>query len=259
MAARFADRVAVVTGGASGIGAATVAAFVAEGARVVALDVDGAAGDALVRGTGAVFEVVDVADHEALTRVVGETARTFGRIDVLVSNAFTTAFGAIESLGLAEWQRTLDVTLTAVFTGIRAVAPVMRAQGGGAIVNVGSISGQAADRGLAAYNAAKAGVINLTRAAALELAHARVRVNAVCPGLIDTPALRRAFGRLPEREAPVRAVVPLGRFGTAAEIAAPILFLASDDAAYVTGTTLVVDGGLAAGTGIPWLVTGDWT
>src|SRR5690349_9339897 len=103
MGSEFADRVAVVTGGASGIGAATVAAFVAAGARVVALDVDRAAGEALVRATGAVFEPVDVADHETLTRVLGDTARTFGRIDVLVSNAFTTAFGAIESLGLAEW------------------------------------------------------------------------------------------------------------------------------------------------------------
>jgi meso-butanediol dehydrogenase/(S,S)-butanediol dehydrogenase/diacetyl reductase len=253
MAGRFSGRVALVTGGASGIGAATVRAFRGEGARVVALDVDREAGERLAAETGARFEPVDVADADLLTRVVGETARALGRIDVLVSNAFATAYGALEGLGVAEWRRTLEVTLTAVFTGLRAVAPVMRERGGGAIVNVASISGERGDRGLAAYNAAKAGVINLTRTAALELAPGGIRVNAVCPGLIDTPALRRAFGRMPEREAPVREVVPLGRFGTAEEVARPILFLASDDASYVTGTTLVIDGGLRAGTGIPWL------
>jgi meso-butanediol dehydrogenase/(S,S)-butanediol dehydrogenase/diacetyl reductase len=256
MEGRFAERVAIVTGGASGIGAASAAALAAEGARVVVADVDRERGPTVARELGGTFEWVDVADHGQVTRLVADTARTFGRLDVLIANAFATAFGSIESLGFAEWSRTLDVTLTPVFTGLRAAIPAMRAQGGGAVVNVASISGLGGDRGLAAYNAAKAGVINLTRTAALELARTGIRVNAVCPGLIDTPALQRAFSRLPDREANARAAVPVGRFGRPEEVARAILFLASDDASYVTGTTLVVDGGLGAWTGIPDLVPG---
>jgi meso-butanediol dehydrogenase/(S,S)-butanediol dehydrogenase/diacetyl reductase len=190
-----------------------------------------------------------------VTRLVADTAREAGRVDVLVSNAFATAFGSLESLGLAEWTRTLDVTLTPVFTALRAVIPVMRAQGGGAVVNVASISGLAGDRGLGAYNAAKAAVVNLTRTAALELARARIRVNAVCPGSsrrrpwrgrsAGSPSARRPCAR-PSRSA--ASAIP--------EVARAILFLASDGASYVTGTTLVVDGGLSAGTGIPDLVPG---
>jgi meso-butanediol dehydrogenase/(S,S)-butanediol dehydrogenase/diacetyl reductase len=256
MEGRFAGRVAIVTGGASGIGSATAAGLAAEGARVVIVDVDRERGPSVAREIGGTFEWVDVADHGQVTRLVADTARTAGRLDVLVANAFATAFGSIESLGFAEWSRTIDVTLTPVFTGLRAAIPAMRARRGGAVVNVASISGFGGDRGLAAYNAAKAGVINFTRTAALELARAGIRVNAVCPGLIDTPALRRAFSRTPEREATARAAVPVGRFGRADEVARAILFLASDEASYVTGTTLVVDGGLGAGTGIPDLVPG---
>jgi meso-butanediol dehydrogenase/(S,S)-butanediol dehydrogenase/diacetyl reductase len=256
MAGRFAARVAIVTGGASGIGAATVRALVAEGARVVVADVDRDGGAAIARETGAAFEAVDVAESAQLERLIADTARTCGRLDVLVSNAFATAVGAIASLGLGDWVRTLDVTLTAVFVGLRAAIPPMRAQGAGAVVHVASVSGLRGDRGLAAYNAAKAGVVNLTRTAALELAPAGIRVNAVCPGLIDTPALRRVVDHQPARAAAARAAVPAGRFGRPEEVARAILFLASDDASYVTGTTLVVDGGLTAGTGIPALVPG---
>ena len=256
MAARFAERVAIVTGAASGIGAATTAALVREGAHVVGLDVDAERGARVAAETGAAFSAVDVADEAALAHAIGDTARAHGGLDVLVSCAFAAAFGSVASLGLAEWRRTLEVTLTAVFSGLRAAVPLMRARGGGAVVNVASISGLAGDRGLAAYNAAKAGVVNFTRAAALELATAGIRVNAVCPGLIDTPALRRAFARVPERAAVARAAIPVGRFGRAEEVADAILFLAAPEAAYITGTTLVVDGGLSAATGIPDLVPG---
>src|SRR5216117_1722888 len=210
MEGRFAGRVVIVTGGA----------------------------------TAGVFEAVDVGDGAAVRALVERAVAAFRRVDVLVSNAFATSVGSIERFALEAWTRTLEVTLTAAFTGLQAVAPVMRTQGGGAVVNVASISGLGGDRGLAAYNAAKAGMINLTRTAALELAPAGIRVNAVCPGLIATPAL-------------ARALVPVGRFGRREEVARAILFLASDDASYITGTTLVVDGGLTAGTGIPDLMPGS--
>jgi meso-butanediol dehydrogenase/(S,S)-butanediol dehydrogenase/diacetyl reductase len=253
---RFAGRVAIVTGGASGIGAATAAALAREGAWVVVADVDRERGPEIAKEVGGTFEWIDVGDHGQVTRLVADTVRSAGRLDVLVTSAFATAIGAIESLGDAEWDRTIAVTLSAVFTGLRAAIPLMRGHGGGAIVNVASVSGLAGDRGLAAYNAAKAGVVNLTRAAALELARSGIRVNAVCPGLIDTPALRRGLVRMPEREPAVRGAVPIGRFGEPDEVARAIVFLASDDASYITGATLVVDGGLTACTGIPDLVPG---
>src|SRR3989454_10755388 len=256
MEGRFAGRVVIVTGGAAGIGAAQARAFAAEGARIVVADVDRERGREVAGATAGIFEAVDVGDGRAVRALVERAVAAFRRVDVLVSNAFATSVGPIERFALEAWTRTLEVTLTAAFTGLQAVAPVMRGQGGGAVVNVASISGLGGDRGLAAYNAAKAGMINLTRTAALELAPAGIRVNAVCPGLIDTPALQRALGRVPAREAVVRAAVPLGRFGRAEEVARAILFLASDAASYITGATLVVDGGLTAWSGIPDLVPG---
>jgi meso-butanediol dehydrogenase/(S,S)-butanediol dehydrogenase/diacetyl reductase len=256
MSSRFAGRVAIVTGGASGIGAATARGLAGEGARVVIVDADAGGGAAVAAEIGGIARVADVADADDDERLVADTVRAHGGLDVLVQCAFSAAFGAIGSLGLAEWSRTLDVTLTAAFTMLRAAIPAMRARGIGAVVNVASVSGVRADRGLAAYNAAKAGLINLTRTAALELVGSGIRVNAVCPGLIDTPALQRAFARWPARAAVARAAVPAGRFGRPDEVARAILFLASEEASYVTGTTLVVDGGLSAGTGIPDLVPG---
>ena len=256
MDGRFAGRVAIVTGAASGIGAATARALGAAGARVVVADVDRERGASVASEIGGAFELVDVADEAGLSALITRTAETLGRLDVLVSNAFAARVGVLERFALADWTRTLDVTLTPVFTGLKAAVPIMRTRGGGAIVNVASISGLAGDPGMVAYNVAKAGVINLTRTAALEVASAGIRVNAVCPGLIDTPALARAVRGSAERETTLASAVPLLRLGRPEEVAGAILFLASDEASYITGTTLVVDGGLTAWTGIPVLVPG---
>lgn len=210
MAARFAARLAIVTGAASGIGAATARAFAADGARVVVVDVDRECGAEVAGEIGGRFEDVDVGDAAAVEELIRGVAASEGRLDVVVSNAFAIAVGPIESLDLEGWRRTLDVTLTASVIALRAAAPLMRAAGGGAIVNVASISGLGGDRGLAAYNVAKAAVINLTRTAALELASGGVRVNAVCPGLVDTPPLQRAFEAFPDRRPVAEAAIPPG-------------------------------------------------
>ncbi len=275
---RFAGQVALVTGAASGIGAATARRFAREGARVVVADID-EAGAARVaaeigRAGGSALAVrADVADPEQVRGMIERAADAFGRLDVLHNNATRVETGQIERLTLEGWNRTLAVNLTATFLGIKYAAPLMRGQGGGAIVNTASISGLAGDWGLAAYNAAKAGVINLTRTAALELAGDGIRVNCVCPGAVATPLLGSLLGdnepvphwaaadggrrgipgdeqRKRFRERLERAH-PLGRLGTADEIAAVACFLASADAAFVTGAAFVADGGIMAYTSIP--------
>jgi len=276
---RFAGLVALVTGAASGIGAATARRFAREGARVVVADID-EAGAARVAaeigqaGGSALAVRADVADPEQVRGMIERAADAFGRLDVLHNNATRVETGQIERLTLEGWNRTLAVNLTATFLGIKYAAPLMRRQGGGAIVNTASISGLAGDWGLAAYNAAKAGVINLTRTAALELAADRIRVNCVCPGAIDTPLLGSLLGDnapvphwtsgagggrrgTPDEEQRRRfrdrleRAHPLGRLGTPDEIAAVACFLASADAAFVTGAAVVADGGVMAYTSIP--------
>jgi len=251
MGKRFEGKVAIVTGAASGIGAATARALAGEGARVVVVDIDREQGTKIAQEIDGCFEDVDVGDAGAVTRLVRDVAESARRLDVLVSNAFFTVAGPIETLDVTGWRQTLDVTATASFTALAAAIPSMRRQGGGAVVHVASISGLGGDRGLAAYNTAKGAVVNFTRAAALELASSGIRVNAVCPGVIDTPAIRRAFSIAPTREPVVRDAIPMRRLGRPEEIARAILFLASDDASYMTGAMLVVDGGLTASTGIP--------
>src|SRR5216117_1417908 len=171
MAGRFADRVVIVTGGASGIGAATARAFAAEGARIVVADVDRERGREVAGATAGVFEAVDVGDGRAVRGLVERTVAAFRRVDVLVSNAFATSVGPIERFALDAWTRTLEVTLTAAFTGLQAVAPVMRAQGGGAVVNVASISGHRGARAGAGGHPRERGLPRADR-------HARARARA---------------------------------------------------------------------------------
>jgi meso-butanediol dehydrogenase/(S,S)-butanediol dehydrogenase/diacetyl reductase len=255
MHGRFAGKVALITGAASGIGAACARRFAAEGARLALCDVDEAGLAAVAKEIDAAGERVwtgrvDVALLEEVTDFTDAAAARFGRLDAVLNNAGIGAFGHSDEIDPAAWLRTFAVDVHSVFYGTRAALPHLRRAGGGAIVNTASISGLAGDYGLSAYNAAKGAVVNYTRAAALEVAREGIRINAVCPGPIET-ALAAPLLRRQEVASAYARSVPMGRVGRAEEVAAAAAFLASDDASYVTGAMLVVDGGLLAGTGQP--------
>lgn len=250
--ARFEGKVAVVTGGASGIGAATVRRFVAEGASVMIADVQAEAAEALADelGDATASRRVDVTDAAAVDELMEAAVETFGGLDVVFNNAGISAMGRVDEVGLDDWHRVIDVDLNAVFYGCRSAVPHLRARGGGAIVNTASISGMFGDWGIAAYNAAKGGVMNLTRAMAADHARDNIRVNAVCPGGVET-AMTDALVNSRRAREQYRRLIPQARMGKPEEIAAAVAFLASDDASYVNGHGLVVDGGVTALTGQP--------
>jgi meso-butanediol dehydrogenase / (S,S)-butanediol dehydrogenase / diacetyl reductase len=242
---RFAGKVAIVTGGASGIGAATAARLADEGAKVMVADMQEPA------ETGETLRYIrtDVTSQAEFEALVEATLGAWGRLDILVNNAGTGALGYTPDTDLAEWERVFAVNSTAVFLGCRAAIPHMRERGG-AIVNTASISGLFGDYAMAAYNASKGAVVNYTRALALECAPHGIRVNAVCPGLVDTPMASAAIADRLDREFWFGSI-PLGRAAQPQDIAAAIAFLASDDAAYITGVNLPVDGGITCHTGQP--------
>ena len=249
---RLAGRVAVVTGGASGIGEAVTRRFAREGARVLIADVDVERGERLAKAVPDVeFYATDVSRPAECEAMVEEARARFDRLDILVNNAFWSAAHRVHKIEDEAWRKTLDVTLDAVFYGTRAILPFFLEQGHGAIVNTASISGLGGDDGMSAYNAAKAAVINLTRTTALETAHRGIRVNCVCPGLIATPAVERAFLRDAASRQRIGDQLPMGRLGDPAEMANVFLFLASDEASYVTGAALVADGGTSIRSGVP--------
>ena len=250
---RFQDKVAVVTGGASGIGAATVRLLVAEGAKVAVIDINESMGHALTEGLDegrTHFIRCDVSDRDALQAAIREAHQRFGRLDILFNNAGIGCFGQTPDLDPEVWEKVIAIDLSAVFYACRVAIPLMREGGGGAIVNTASISGLAADFGFTAYNAAKGAVINYTKALAIDHARDNIRVNALCPGLIDTPLTAVAKQMSGVLDVWLESI-PMGRAGTPEEMAKVAAFLASDDASYVTGAIMVADGGKTAGTGQP--------
>ena len=249
---RFAGKVAVITGGASGIGLATARRLHGEGAAVVIADLSDEAGAAAAAELGdrAVYQHADVADYDQVEALMGRAVQAFGGLDIVFNNAGIGSFAAAPDLALEEWRRVIDIDLSGVFYGCKAAIPHLRARGGGAIVNTASISGMGGDFSFAAYNAAKGGVINLTRAVAIDHAREGIRVNAVCPGPVDTPIIAGLDQFQGVRQVWNEAV-PMGRFAQPEEIAAVVAFLASDDASYLTGAIVPVDGGVTAHTGQP--------
>jgi len=251
---RFANKVVAVTGGASGIGLAAVRRFHNEGASVVIADVNDM-GQAIAAELGAdrcCYQHADVSSWEEVQALVRRAQGVFGGLDILVNNAGIGSLAATPDLAPEDWRRVFEVDVNGVFYGCKAAIPVMSARGGGAIVNTASISGLAADYSFAAYNAAKGAVINYTRAAAIDHARDGVRVNAVCPGPVETPPM--VAGRatqIPGVRDLWNECIPMGRFARSDEIAAVIAFLASDDASFITGAAIPVDGGLTAHTGQP--------
>lgn len=248
---RFEGKVAVVTGGASGIGAATARRFAGEGARVAICDMSerGLAAMREELGDGLRIGKVDVSEEAGLTAFIDGVAQHFGALDILVNNAGVGCFGHVDEISSKAWRRTMAIDLDAVFFGSRAALPFLR-ETRGCIVNTASISGNLADPGLVAYNVAKAGVINLTRNMAVDHAADGIRVNCICPGGVGTPMLKAHMRDDAIMEEYAR-LVPLGRVGEPEEMAAGIAFLASNDASYITGVALSIDGGVTAQTGQP--------
>ncbi|PAQ15446.1 short-chain dehydrogenase [Bacillaceae bacterium SAOS 7] len=245
---RFENKVAIVTGGASGIGEATVKAFVKEGAKVVIADYADAGqlvSDRLNdEGFDTFFIKVDVSNEEQVKTLIEKTVDKYGKLDIMFANAGIADEADIHGIDLDKWKRTIDINLTGVYLSDKYAIEQMRKQGhGGVIVNTGSIHSIAGKEGVTAYAASKGGVKLLTQTLGATYAKEGIRVNAIGPGYIDTPLIAMAQGELRDE---LVSLHPMGRLGKPEEIAKAVLFLASDDASFVSGTLLVVDGGYTA-------------
>lgn len=248
MAGRLAGKVAFVAGASAGIGRATAKRFAEEGAIVIAASrrgdvLNALCGEIEAAGGKAYPLVLDVSKLDAYVQALQDTAKRFGHLDVLVHNAMSGRFKALNDTTLEEWREDLLVNADAAFLATREAIRIMTPQGKGSIINVASIAAMRSVPGLGSYGASKAALIKLSESAAVEAAPLNIRVNAVVPGTIDTETMRGSFGNDPQIAAASQAMIPMRRFGTPEELANAIVFLASDEASYVTGIALLVDGG----------------
>jgi NAD(P)-dependent dehydrogenase (short-subunit alcohol dehydrogenase family) len=247
-ASRLEGRVAVVTGGASGIGLATVRRLAAEGAKVVIGDLDPAAGKAAADEVGGLFVAVDVTDEAGVENLFRQAYDTFGSVDIAFNNAGISPpdDASILDTGLEAWRKVQEVNLTSVYLCCKAVIPYMQRQGKGSIINTASfVAVMGAATSQISYSASKGGVLAMSRELGVEFARQGIRVNALCPGPVNTPLLTELFAKDPERAQRRLVHVPMGRFGEPEEIAAAVAFLASDDASFITANTFLVDGGIS--------------
>ena len=252
MAGRVAGKVALVTGGSSGIGRATAQIFAREGAKVVIADVNVEGSEetvGLIRAAGgeAVFLKTDVAQATEVEAMVKKAVETYGRLDCAFNNAgIEGSLQTTSEYDVTVWDRVLSINLRGVWLCMKTEIRQMLSQGGGAIVNTASAAGLVAVPGMSAYVAAKHGVVGLTKTAALEYAKAGIRVNAVCPGGVDTPMVQRVFSSNPQFAEAAASAEPVGRLAQPAEIGEAVVWLCSDAASFVTGLPMAVDGGMVA-------------
>lgn len=240
--AKLQDKVVIITGGISGIGKASAELFNKEGAKLVLVDLDENKGNEAAKEIGGetIFVQADVTSEEDAKKVFNTTIEKFGRVDILFNNAGIGVTKATHEVTYAEYRKTVNVDLNAVFLYSKLAIDYFREQGSGNIINTASMYGWIGAAGNAAYNAAKGGVINLTRSLGIEYAAENIRVNALCPGFIDTPIIPV------EMKEALIGITPIGRLGTSEEMAKAALFLASDDSSFMTANTLTVDGGFTA-------------
>lgn len=248
MVQRLEGRVAVVTGGGSGIGLATARRFASEGAKVVVADLDPATGKAAADQVGGLFVQVDVTDEEQVKALFQTTVDTYGKLDIAFNNAGISPpdDDSILTTGIEAWERVQKVNLTSVYLCCKYALPHMQANGKGSIINTASfVATMGAATSQISYTASKGGVLAMSRELGVQFAREGIRVNALSPGPVNTPLLRELFAKDPERAARRLVHVPLGRFAEPEEIAAAVAFLASDDSSFMTASNFLVDGGIA--------------
>jgi NAD(P)-dependent dehydrogenase (short-subunit alcohol dehydrogenase family) len=248
MTDRLTGKVAVITGAGSGIGLATARRFTAEGAQVVLGDIDPTSGRAAADEVGGTFVAVDVTDEAQVRALFQAAVDTYGGLDIAFNNAGISPpdDDSILTTGIDAWRRVQEVNLTSVYLCCKYAIPHMQARGGGSIINTASfVARMGAATSQISYTASKGGVLAMSRELGVQFAREKIRVNALCPGPVNTPLLQELFAKDPERAARRLVHIPMGRFGEADEIAGAVTFLASDDASFITATDFLVDGGIS--------------